>query len=251
MKRINKMALAAIAATALAASAQAQYNSGDLLLGFTTSASHGDLVIDLGSFASLTSGDLNTSGHTGFANDAALATALGANGLSLNSLSWGVVGGFSTVPSAPYGIYTTVAHGTAFPTLAQSSIPNAVGDNDTLGNSIGSGKQAITDPTAQNGNSVSEVWHNSAGTASLQVDWIDPTTATSGTFGTGLNYLSEDLYYQAKGAGAVDVGTFTLGSDGSLTFAATAVPEPATFGLFGGFGLLLLALRRQFARKAS
>jgi len=256
MKRINKMALAAIAATALAASAQAQYISGnnDLLLGFTTTASTGDLAIDLGSFSSLPSGvDLNTSGNTGFGSDAALKTALGQNGLSLNSLIWGVVGGNAGNAPASYNIYSTVAHGVAFPHLPAAGIPIAMGDVDTLGLSITSGRSAIVDPTLGNGNSVTEVMHNAGGSALLQTDWTDPTTTTSGTFSSGgTQYAVEDLYYQQKGqVGGTLEGTFTLGSDGSFVYNAVAVPEPATFGLLGGFGLLLLALRRQFARKAS
>ena len=193
-------------------------------------------MIDLGSFSSLPSGlDLNTSGNTGFGSDAALQTALGQNGLSLNSLIWGVVGGNANNAPASYNIYSTVGHGVAFPHLPANGIPTAVGGIDTLGNSITSGTTAITDPTAGNGNSVAEIMHNSSGTAYLQSNWTDPTTTTSSTFSSGgTQYAVEDLYYQQKGqVGGTLEGTFTLGSDGSFVFNAVAVPEPATFGLLG------------------
>jgi hypothetical protein len=251
MKNSIKVALVA-AALAAANAAQAQYNANndELLLGFTHSGSTGDLVIDLGRFQSLTSGDLNTLGFTGYSTDAALKAAInGPNGLSLNSLSWGVVGGHAPNPNSA-GIYTTVFHGTTFPTKNGSLIASAVGDNDTLGNSILSGKQAITDPSALNGNSVTEIWHNSAGSALLQIDWIDPTSQTSSTFLTGgTQFLTEDLYVQSLGGGKASlVGSFTLGSDGSLTYAAAAVPEPATYGVLSALGLLAVSIRRQFVR---
>jgi len=255
MKNSTKLILAAVALAA-ATSAQAQYTPGnnEMLLGFSTASSTGDLVIDLGSFSSLPSGvDLNTSGNTGFGSDAALKTALGQNGLSLNSLIWGVVGGNGDNAPTSYNIYTTVAHGGQYPNLPQNGIPNAMGGVDTLGLSITSGKSAIVNPVQLNGNSVTEIMHNAAGSAALQIDWTDPTTTTSGTFASGgTQYAVEDLYYQQKGqVGGTLEGAFTLGSDGSIVFNAVAVPEPTTYGLLAGLGLLALSLRRHLTRKQS
>ena len=258
MKNSTKLILAAVALAA-AASAQAQYTPGNnkLLLGFSTATSTGDLVIDLGSFSSLPSGvDLNTSGNTGFGSDAALLTALEnvhlGNG-SVNSLIWGVVGGNGNNAPTSYNIYTTVAHGTTYPHINAANIPNAVADVDTLGLSIASGKSVVVNPLALNGNSVTEIMHNAGGTAALQADWTDPTTTTSATFGnSGTQYAVEDLYYQQKGqVGGTLEGAFTLGSDGSVVWNATAVPEPTTYGLLAGLGVLALSLRRHLTRKQS
>jgi hypothetical protein len=49
----------------------------------------------------------------------------------------------------------------------------------------------------------------------------------------------------------VDEGTFNINVDtDTVSFTANAVPEPATYGLFSGIGLLMLALRRQLGKVA-
>jgi hypothetical protein len=52
--------------------------------------------------------------------------------------------------------------------------------------------------------------------------------------------------------GWVDEGTFNIDvQSDTVTFTTTAVPEPGTYGLLAGFGLLALGLRHQLKdRKA-
>src|SRR5215510_13151042 len=95
MKHTTKLALSAFALAAAVSSAQAQYSSGDLLLGFNTAASTGDLIINLGNGNSLVSGGTRNLNSVIGLTPAQLVTALNANGLSLNNLNWGVVGGQS------------------------------------------------------------------------------------------------------------------------------------------------------------
>jgi len=251
MKKMNKMALAAVAASALAATAaHAQYNNNanELLLGFTTAASTGDLVIDLGTASSITSlsgtTDLNAHGNTGF-SASALAAALGQNGLSINGLTWGVVGG-SSPNAANQDIFFTVAHGAPKP----SAFPNYTGvaDVDSAGFSITSGKNAVVDPTQGTGTSFSEAIAAAGGSGSFVTD--TGKTPTTKTPASGAFSVSEDLYESIKGSSStVFEGTFTFDNLGNFSF--TPVPEPATYGLLAGLGLLALTVRRQFTRKLS
>jgi hypothetical protein len=48
-----------------------------------------------------------------------------------------------------------------------------------------------------------------------------------------------------SGAGDTYEGYFTFKSDGEVDFTEVAVPEPSTYGLIAGLGLLGLAFRRQ------
>ncbi len=58
--------------------------------------------------------------------------------------------------------------------------------------------------------------------------------------------MIEDLYgVKANGTAASLLGTVTFDSTGPLTFNAVAVPEPATYGVLAGLGLLALCVRRQ------
>jgi hypothetical protein len=238
MKHTSKLVLVVLASAAVS-SAQAQYNNGDLLLGFNTAASTGDLIIDLGNGNSLVAGgSQNLNGVIGL-TPAQLVTALNANNLSLNNLNWGVVGGQSD-PGNTY-IYTTVNTGIA------GGIGNAVSDNDTIGFSIVSGNRVVNNPGAGAGTSVKEAWLG--GTGSVSSDYANPTAQTASTFASPVQFMSENFYKNVNGTVVLE-GQFTLGSDGSFAFTS-AVPEPATYGVVAGLGLLILSIRRQFLRKES
>jgi PEP-CTERM motif len=78
---------------------------------------------------------------------------------------------------------------------------------------------------------------------------------TSDTFSTdGGTYVS-DLFELDPGLGSSTPSTlqgyFTLNNTGELDFtsAVTAVPEPGTYGLLTGGGLLLLSLHNRLFRK--
>src|ERR1017187_441324 len=99
MKHLLKNLLIATATVAVAASAQAQYHNGDLLLGFTQAGAANDYILDLGSLASLSDGQTWN-----------LGTTLNGNVANLNNLSWGVLGALS----AGGNIFSTT-DGTATP----------------------------------------------------------------------------------------------------------------------------------------
>ena len=222
MKRINKMALAAIAATALAASAQAQYNAGDLLLGFTSPNSGqasqggnagylGDLIIDLGTGALIGVGsggsvNLNDNGNVGY-TAAGLQLELTSLFGGMGGLSFGVVGGKYVNASSGF-TFGTVAHGATPPIIANVGAlkSSAALAGTAIGDGSANANSAIVDPNAAYGYS----WQEAVvGTANGQ--WShsgsNPDSTTPATFTSGS--VMEDLYeYNLAGGGAESlVGT--------------------------------------------
>jgi hypothetical protein len=248
MKKVTKIALAAVTASGLAVSAQAQYASGDLLLGFTDgNAAHSDLVLDLGPFSGLTSGALNSPtspGNVGFTTSG-LQSELNGLYTSFNNFKFGVVGAQS-VGLNPR-IFATALHGAAAPLLGNpGQLKSAV---DTVGSGIGSGFPN-PNPTAN-----SSLYAANAGSS---VSWTEQIQGSGTPWGLNADLPSfsgsstaavvEDLYQKLNGVETL-AGTITLNPSGEVDFAPVAVPEASTYGVLAGLGLLALSLRRQIACK--
>jgi hypothetical protein len=258
MNRTTKLALAAVAATALAASVQAQLpvsgytqNQDQLLLGFTKGGSTGDLVIDLGTATQIGVGsglslNLNNNGNVGL-TPAALLSELSTLYGGIGGLSFGVVGGHFRNASDSL-VYATVAHGQAPPVIGAAgtilSAANTVGF--TIDGSGSPANQIVVDPTKGYGNSWTEQIDKS--TSAWQKNGTNPDSLTPVPFAAGV--IVEDLY--SKNAAGVEsfAGTINLFADGTVLYSPTAVPEPTTFSLLGALGLLALAVRR-LARKSA
>jgi hypothetical protein len=232
ISRTVKGAVLAGIAVAAVSSAQAQYASlggayasGDAVAGFTTGSGN-DLIVNLGAISSLANGEqwnLSTLLGTG-SGDAGFS--------SLNSLDWGVLGivgsgrnftSYSTVlPVGPSGVNASDSGelNTLFGGINNSEVISASGSTSWYNNV----------QTANSG--------NSSAPYSYLLGSADSITPASGTF-------DQDAKWYA-GTGAQPEG-FSLSSSGILTYG-TAVPEPGTYGFFAGVGMLLLAVRRQFAR---
>src|SRR5262249_20619907 len=101
-----------------------------------------------------------------------------------------------------------------------------------------------------------------AGNAPVQVvgagvDWWNETINPFGSGTWIANTLFDPNATQGTGAtryrgdtggAALDTfSDFTFSTSGVLTYGV-AVPEPTAYGLLGGFGVLLIALRRQFCK---
>jgi hypothetical protein len=219
-------------------SAQAQYAPGDLIVGFT-SGSGNDLVYDIGTFSSLVNGE------TFSLNSAITTTAGHAN---LNNLNWGVVGAqnvlgvrtaYSTVPHGQTTAPANINGSTAFNTVATAV--NTIGQFITSGPA---GTDAASDAASWNGETIvggGGTYFNVYGSATPN----NPNSTTPASFTSGS--IVEDVYgVQANNSAGNLLGTFTFDSTGTLTFNTVAVPEPSTYGLLAGLGLLALTVRRQF-----
>ena len=227
MKTTSKVALVSAVALVAAASARAQtpYN-GDLLLGFTAQSGN-DFIIDIGAESSLgTSATFN------------LGSQL--SGFNLNTVNWGVVGDKNSA-----GVRTawTTTSGSPPAALANAT---AWGNLDTPTKSIyqnfttaGAG-QTLT-ITASDDNSWNQQMINGALTTQYHNAYQNPNL-------TGLGSLS--LWgVVANGSAPTLLGTFALDSMGNVTFTATPVPEPSTYGVLAGLGVLAVSLRRQLRFK--
>ena len=257
------LGVAGLALTAVSGQAQTfQYNTGDLIVDFSESG-YADLEVDVGSLSSLTSA-AQSAGGTFQINQYSIASQLLGN---FNNSAAGVT--FTVFGGAG------VANADDYLTLRRSSsgVQNTTPNDWTVskGNSILSQIGGITSGiTTWSGNNPADPVNNTAtavlvpSSSSASAQWVDSYTYhRSGLTGyTGVNIgntLSgssavSDLYdYAELGSGtkATYDGSFTFNSDGSLDFttSASAGPEPQTFGLFAGAGLLIVAFRNQFKVK--
>jgi hypothetical protein len=249
----------------LDASAQFNYNSGDLLLGIQNGGSS-DLVVDIGSASLYTgaTGPITVSGT--YFTYGQLTAALG--GTSLDGLYFSVFGDNASVNT----LWATRAAGgsawTAQSYLAQGNtgskidaVGNSASDYASLPNHFGPNNTAtaLVEPS---GLGVG----NPGGDASLTVligsgnfntfegnmQTVTPAgfTASSTPDVANLYQLvsTTDINGNSQaGAGSTLLGSFSLGTDGSLVFNPVAVPEPTTLGLCGA-GMLVLTLVRRMKR---
>jgi hypothetical protein len=232
MNKILKIAVVT-AALAAAASAQAQpYVSGDLLIGFVGASS--DLTIDLGS-ASALAGSSSIVNLNSVISASTLVSDLNSIG-GLSSSSWGAVAFLKN------NFMDSTAGSLSL--AGQYSSP-AKSDVDTAGLAIVSGASAIVAHGANPGNSWS--YQISTGTAAGNTGFFVSDAGVNPNVITGAG--SEVLYGSDTAGDITALGTLTVTSDGGLTF--TPVPEPASFGLLAGLGVLALSIRRQLTRAQS
>jgi hypothetical protein len=214
MRKTPKYALLLASALAVAASAQAQYVNGDLLVGFTGGSQ--DFIYDLGQISSLTFGR---------------TWNLGAN----LGTQFGVVGALT---SGKYIFATSFDSAENGYNYSTAFFNQDRADISTIAGSLTLGQSRTTTPTDTTG-------------------WTMETAQAAGTPG---NYLFNHMfnpnvsvdspaYFFANGSTVTPYSFFSYdSSSGQLAFGTTAVPEPATFSLLAGLGLLLLSFRRQLVK---
>ena len=267
MKKLNPFAVAALAAAGLvtgATRAQAQSatissNSPDLLLGFrvadgaTGTGANTNLELDLGHTAAqlltaaggFRSGGSVTLGGTGFQQDLSasdLSTAFGSNWASLTSgggkVEWSVFG--ANTNTNEFWITNTA-------TFARSTSSTQVGIVQEMENVYA----GLTGSVSTANSDEDYIDTNASGDGNSYTSAI--TNAESGdnweySFGPSETVVGNNslvgLYDSPVGTGnATQIGAFSLGNTGTLTF--TAVPEPSTWATIVLGAMSLLAFRRR------
>lgn len=243
MKQISRTILLAALGLALVPTVKAS-TGYDLLVGFTqqgANSSGTDYLLDLGSFVNYPGASLITSGETWN-----LGTALAAQGFSLTSVQWGVIGDanasdgaspevtyFTTSGMAPLNINGQTAY-----TAVQSSVNSILTDFGADGQTTFTAPGQTATPGASGQNSWNEQTVNGTLGSQLKNTYGSPNVTGE----------TSDVLWQVNdnNTAPIDLGSFTLDSSGTLTFTAAPVPEPGTLGLLSLGGLLVLAWRYRF-----
>jgi hypothetical protein len=261
MKKLTKIAVLALSA-ALASQGARAGTAGDLILGLNNADNGGqnDYVIDLGSFATL-SGTANVTQSLGITTSALEATGTGLNGGPVG-FGAAIVGGKTILGNTGDFVFTTTLdNGTGTALNAGSTAP-AAPNSGTVGSAAGVGaglKNAgvgLT-PSSSTVSFTSDVSKDSTTSGTGNGNFSDTLGSNPMQQMTG-DTITLDLWIDSISAGNAvsgwvyegDVTIDLSGSTAEYTYdLASAVPEPGTYGLFAGGGLLLFALGRQFRRQ--
>ena len=251
MKKLVKISMLAIGAAMVTQALEAQTvtgnpNQDDLSLGFTSTYAGvtQDYIIDLG--------QIPTGSNAQLANNFSLSTfdTIFGSALAAGAVNVGVVGGGPNDINGNFDVDTSTLVGAAGPKHSvDQTIDNASQTVISLqlgavaqGNSSSWTSLIAATPTAvgtAHNNFTSDLGEanplqslSSSGSLTLEV-W-NAEDAGNGTE----NWTSEG-----------DLQVNVSGSDLSAVWDPVAVPEPSTYGLLAGAGLLIVALRRQFSFK--
>jgi hypothetical protein len=253
MNKLTPVALLAFAGAAFfTTSASAQFANGDLILAFqngtTTSAT--DLEVNLGSSFNFSQNDADVTGLS--VTDLQDIYGGGSSSNTWNSVSglkWTVVGTDTTHDLFLADPNNTGTMPTILSTTTDSNniarIYNA--DGTATANSSVSEELLATDTTSYS-NAIRNV-DKTFGSATFTSDYnfFNKFSTQEQVSSTG---SSLDLYeLSSTGATPVDLGTFTLGGNGVLSFKTDTViseaPEPSTYMLLGLGAAALLFMRRR------
>jgi hypothetical protein len=227
MKKTLKTALVLGAIAGAAWSAAAQYN-GDLIIGFTGGGSATDFLYDLGPASSLAAGETFNLGSL-------------LSGFALSSTKWGVVGtanvgGTRTSwATADPGFTPPMVTGLSQWTKVNTAVTAIAGNFATFA----AGQHTTVDPTTDNS------WKQQTSTPSLTTQYQnvygwDPNigaSITGGASGIGTMFVWTESGFNTT---LSQLGSLSLDGTGTVTF----VPEPTTYSLLAGLGLLALSIRR-------
>ena len=242
----------------LAQAAHAAFANGDLLLGYTAAgALPNDYVIDLG--AATTVVGVGGTSPVDLSSHVSQFNTIFTGGL--NGLQMGAAGGINALSSTLY--VSELRNGVGSPGTAGSSAPITIANTvsrtglsdlgamiQSLGISGGQGTSiAATDPNGS--------WNNKVAPAAVANSFNQDTGINPNSTATS-SVILEDLYKGINSGGNLSwsyVGYLTFDDSGAspalgFTPSGTVVPEPSTYGLAAGVGLLLVSIRRQVYKKA-
>ena len=275
MNAINKTMLVAAAIAAVfgaveASAASFTYTDGDLLLNFRAKAgtSYGanNLTIDIGQASTYETAtavvpltqfnttDLNlvnnTAGDYSSFSFSALGTLFNGNKTVYSTRT-------RSAGSVNYND-TSLSGSTAWTSSSQAGLGATSSQIDTIAQNALTFGTAL--PGASAGISIADGSANgyhsyvrksaSDDTGNLNGKWKGEVETSTGTgFST---FVRADLYKNAPGVAGSYLGYFQFNADGSAFFSPqnlAAVPEPATYGIVAGLGLVALSLRNRASRK--
>lgn len=247
MKKLSTAAILVGGAILASQSAFAGYTANDLYLGFQNQAgsASSNYIINLGAASGIVGG----SSVVDLSSDFSLTDFNSVLGSS-SSMYAGILGGKQDSIS-PDVYVTQLRSSLGTPSVAGSTAPSTLTSSDK--NSAMAPLGNLNGPAANSGTLDATLsWQN----------YVEPNNTPSTFLGaSGINpdslsapssVLYEDLYYAQGSSAFAYQGYLTLditGSNPSVTFTPAAVPEPATYALFGMGGLLLFSLRRRLMSK--
>jgi hypothetical protein len=244
MKNSYKVALLAALGFVAASAAQAQtvgtvsvnanYTTGDLLLGIYEPGAANTLVVDIGSYASLQSGETWN-----------ISSFLSTAGITLDAnAEYGVIGNSTTAHS--FYVTSTTTSPTTLSSATAGTWTTAIG---TIG-----GFQGAQGATAVGATTAGDDWYgqtlDSAAGTSFLVNTADyQVNASVGTADTLYDVVGSGTATHPTGISTTEL-TFDLSTSGELTYGTvSSVPEPTTYGMIAAAGLLVISLRNKLSRK--
>lgn len=234
--------------------AHAQINPNDLVLGFTSQASgvSDDYLVDLGQIPTTSGTSLNVSGFNGSTFSSIFGSAL-ANG----EVNAGIVG---STPGTSGDVIFSRLNSAGTPGLAGSATP----PGDTLpalrdaagtvsSTSLTLGEVAQTQTTSFYYNIAQNPMADGTAGISSFAGYADNPLVTIPSSESVVLDIYEDSYTSRANNGWTYDGSVTLNLSGDSLSAVyvSPVPEPATYALFGGLGMLMLVLRRKWSGKVA
>jgi hypothetical protein len=256
---LYKAALAAALGLAGATAAQAQINTDDLILGFTSQFSGvtQDYLVDLGQVP--TGGNILANNNTALNVSGFNGTTFGGifnSALSANAVNVGIVA--SKAGSSGNDIFSELDNGSGTYSLTGSATPPtdtksalqsgaSIPGSLTLGAVNQSASGSFFQLVAENPNTAGAAANSFAG-------YVDNPLSTVGGSETIVLDLWEDAYNLGGPGSWVYDGNVTIDVSGdnlSAVYDVTPAPEPTTYAIFGGLGVLLLGMRRQSRSKSA